>query len=38
MNSRCQRKWYSVWDSEVPKFLEPKKPLSEYLKETKRKH
>jgi acyl-CoA synthetase (AMP-forming)/AMP-acid ligase II len=29
-----ERRWYSVWDPEVPKTADPKKPLPMYLKDT----
>lgn len=29
-----QKRWYSVWDPEVPKSFEPEKSLPEYLRDT----
>jgi long-chain acyl-CoA synthetase len=29
-----EKRWYSVWDPEIPKSFEPEKPLPDYLRDT----
>ena len=33
MRGDMERRWYSVWESDIPKFFEPDKSLPQYLKD-----